>query len=225
WKDVALSPQDTSSQALDYLSLGIETGQEPFLNQFLLQSQQADLSQLGFTATTVTDNGSTRANKYYVDILVRKAVKGGSKPETNTAARTSTQTQLASGPERKTSSSAGPTASLKPSEFSTAPSVYDPKCIESDGNNCEGKAEVEPPERKVRHNLSIGASYEPGQPVRFIGGYSVTGGMGTLSVQAGEQKSGLGSLDYSKDFVLFGSHLDGRRFFRRLSIEVTGSTD
>src|SRR5215831_18039590 len=93
WKDVALSPQDTSSQALDYLSLGIETGQEPFLNQFLLQSQQADLSQLGFTATTVTDNGSTRANKYYVDILVRKAVKGGSKPETNTAARTSTQTQ------------------------------------------------------------------------------------------------------------------------------------
>jgi len=49
--------------------------------------------------------------------------------------------------------------------------------------------------------------------------------MGTLSVQAGEQQSGLGSLDYSKDFVLFGSRIDGRRFFRRLSIQVTGSTD
>ncbi|HZS47537.1 MAG TPA: ShlB/FhaC/HecB family hemolysin secretion/activation protein [Blastocatellia bacterium] len=208
WNDLPLAPGDTSTQALDYLDLGFTAGSEPLLNQFLFQDQQANIAQFGFGTTIVTDGGSARANKFYVDILIRPAAKTATKKPSPTHSTVSS-------PGLNGPKSVNPALKTSDQSLGRSSNLTDPK----------SSPQETAVEKKTRNNLSLGFDYKPGQGIRFIGGYQRTTNEGTISVQIGDQKNALGSLSYSKDFALFGSSIGDSRFFRRLNVQFTGSTD
>src|SRR6266404_1714442 len=199
---------------VDYLSLGEHRtiGNEPFLNQFQLQNQQLQLSQIGFIVSQRPAGGRPeRDGKSYLDLDVLKMASAGSasseKPDSapRSAGATTSKGFVDSRPQKP---------ELQNAPLPTSPSVPDKPPL----------SQTAPRERN--NYLGGGFDYRPGQGVRPLAFYQRSHvGPGNLALEVGSQGSGLGSLSYVADFALFGNNFLGGKFFRRLSVQFTGSTD
>jgi hypothetical protein len=208
-------PQITKLTFVDFLTLGAhrKIGDEPLLNQYKLQTQQVQLSQLGFVLSQTTAGGNPeRVGKSYLDLDVAKlsteesasAEKSINAPD---AAGVDTNKGFVDGREQKPQLQ----TALVPD---TAPVSNQPNQVER------------PTPRERRNYLGGGFDYKPGQGVRpFVIYQRQRLGPGNLALQMGAQDEALGSLSYTADFALFGAKLLGGKFFRRLTLQLTGSSD
>ncbi len=208
-------PQVTTLTFVDFLTLGAgrKIGDEPLLNQYKLQAQQVQLSQLGFILSQNTAGGNPeRVGKSYLDLDVAKlsteesasAEKPRSAPE---QAGVDTEKGFVDAREQKP-------------ELQTA-------LVPTTGPMSNQPVKVDKPTPRERLNyLGGGFDYKPDQGVRpFILYQRQRFGPGNLALQIGGQGEALGSLSYTADFALFGKKLLGGRFFRRLTLQLTGSSD
>jgi len=208
-------PQITKISFVDFLTLGAgrTIGEEPLLNQFKLQTQQVQLSQLGFVLSQTTAGGNPeRVGKSYLDLDVAKlsTEESASAEKPLTApdqAGVDTDKGVIDAREQKPELQ----TSLVPK---TAPVATQPNQLDK------------PTPRERLNYLGGGFDYKPGQGVRpFIIYQRQRFGPGNLALQLGSQAEALGSLSYSADFALFGEKFLGGRFFRRLTLQLTGSSD
>jgi hypothetical protein len=228
-------------QAVDFNDLGKAQGEEPFLNQYQLQIQQLELSQLGFvvspqqTPDEVRDQSNDRS---YVDIFVFKAEQeaSGEKPDNvpETAVPSATDEGLV---KAQQGGAAGSMTDFVPSLTNTATPAEEGEVAGDDSSDTDPTATPTPtpsptpapkasepwqPEDKKNY-IGFGIRYKPGQSVRFFGLLQrerLLSALDALSAQVGTQDGALGSFNYFSDFVAFDAL--GRR---RLSLQITGQSE
>jgi len=196
---------------VDYLDLGTGRvlGDEPFLNQFRLQSQQLQVAQLNAVITQLSAGGprrTERQNKSYVDLRIIQQV------DSDTVATPKAQAN-APKPATPLANNEGvidprPTAPEVQNSFvPTSPTVR---------RDSLGGAP------RKNNFLGGGVSYRPEQGVRLLGRYQRKDlGPGNLSLQIGDQSANaLGSGNYFSDFAFFET-----LGHRRLLLQFTGSSD
>lgn len=229
-----------SYKGVDFNQLGTARGTEPFLNQYALQIQQLELSQLGFTVSPnqtpneVRDQSSNDSS--YVDIYVFKAEEEekGEKPANvpDEAVPTANNEGVV---RAQTGGAAGSATDFVPSltigSTGASPVTDDTATDGAAGNAATptpsptpgSKQAWQPKDRK--NYVGFGLRYKPGQSVRIFGlaqreRLGLLSSQDALSVQFGAQDEALGALNYSSDFALFDA-----LGHRRLSLQLTGKSD
>jgi hypothetical protein len=208
-------PQLINLAYVDFLTLGAgrKIGDEPLLNQFKLQAQQAQLSQLGFVlGQRVSGGNPERAGKSYLDFDVAKLAPADS----------------ASAEKAPTSpGAAGPSVDQGFVDHrEQEPELQTPPVPKTAKVKQQSQQTIQPPPRELRNYLGGGFDYRPGQGVRpFVIYQRQKLGPGNLALQVGDQQQALGSITYFADFAFFGERIVGGRLFRRLSLQFTGSSD
>jgi hypothetical protein len=226
--------------SLDYCQINACQKQEPYINQLRFQTQQLELSQLGFVAsqgeTPHADRPEAEAGSY-VDLVITKAEEGdeakGERPPSapDPVAPVPNEEGIA----RTGNEELERRAAFVPPAASLAAPIKPSKSETGAGEQGEEESQEDvhrtwtPKDRK--NFLGGGIIYRTGQGTRLFGVYQrsrlgLLSALGlaspneSLSVKAGDQQSPLGDLSYSADFVLFN-------FIRRhrLSLQFTGSSD
>ena len=208
-------PQVINLTFVDFLTLGAgrTVGSEPLLNQFKLQAQQAQLSQLGFVLGQRASGGNPeRVGKSYLDLDVAKL--------------SSTDTASAEKPPSSPRNAGANVDHGFVDVREQKPEFQSPLVPNTGPVSKQPPRAVEPKPRQRLNYLGGGLTYDPGQGLRpFVIYQRQRLGPGSVALQVGDQQKALGSVSYFADFALFGDKLLGSKLFRRLSLQFTGASD
>jgi hypothetical protein len=176
------------------------------------------LDTMGFGARMDLATSDEKARRKYISLLVEPAADAAPMPAATEA-----------GPELPACVPAGgaapiaPQSQEAPAPLSTRehPDIVQPERVERKTARRDARSGQRVAERAQRHRLDLGVEHDAGKPPRYSLGFARTG-LGnddTFSVQIGQQRQSSGDVQYSRDFVGFGT-LD-----RRVQMSVRAFSD
>jgi hemolysin secretion/activation protein ShlB/FhaC/HecB len=193
---------------------------EPYLNLFRLQTQQLQLGQIGLAVAQSLNVDRSAGGTTFVDLHVQKTTKsgaaGGKAPEnvTKSGAPQADSQGMINAHQQAPEQQPG----LTP--ITQLPNSTTPATTEDNANRAAKAPGWEPAERK--NFVGGGFEYRPGQGVRVFALYQrsqLFSPQDSFSAKVGGQGSALGTVNYFVDYLFF------RKLHRRLSLQLTGSSD
>lgn len=193
---------------------------EPYLNLFSLQTEQLQLGQIGLAVAQSLNVDRSAGGTTFVDLSVQKTTPSGAagkkSPENVTksgAAQADNQGMI---------NAHGQTPEQQPglTPISQLPNSSTPATTEDNTNPGAKPPGWKPAERK--NFVGGGFEYHPGQGIRGFALYQrsqVFSPQDSFSAKIGGQSGVLGSANYFVDYLFFS------RLHRRLSLQLTGSSD
>ena len=193
---------------------------EPYLNLLRLQTQQLQLGEIGLAVAQSLNVDRSAGGTTFVDLHVQKTTKSGAAGDKAPENVTKSGAPQANSQGMINAHQQAPEQQPGLTPIPQLPNSTTPATTEDNTNRAAKAPGWEPAER--RNFVGGGFEYHPGQGVRLFGLYQrsqLFSPQDSFSAKLGGQGGVLGSVNYFADYLFF------RKLHRRLSLQLTGSSD